>query len=163
MNLREWYGQQSPRDRRVLLVGGGFLLLVVLWLGAVKPFLKHLATARGQVETQRELLAYMRGSAAQVLALRGQGGGGGGSLPAGASLAQVVNQAAGEAGLSLSRWQPEGEDKLQLWLDDADFDALVIWLGRLQNQYGVAVDSININQGEAPGRVKVRLGLKGRA
>ncbi|MBI2381365.1 MAG: type II secretion system protein M [Gammaproteobacteria bacterium] len=160
MSLRDWYEQQSPRDRRVLLVGAGALGLALLWLVVIKPFGKYMSTTRLQVEGQRELLGYMRQSAAQVLALRGQGGASG-TLPGGMSLAQAVNQAATENGLTLSRWQPDGEHKLQLWLDDADFDALVIWLGRLESQYGARVDSIAVNQGEAPGRVKVRLALVG--
>lgn len=161
--LREWFEQQSPRDRRVLLVGGAVLLLGLVYALGLKPFNTHLSQARLAVDGQRKVLVQVQQGVSEILARRGQGGGSTGSLPAGSSLAQIVNQAAGEQQLTLSRMQPDNEGRLQLWLDDAEFDALLIWLGKLEGQYGVQVDSINISRGEVPGRVKVRVALKAGA
>lgn len=158
-SLRQWYEQQSPRDQRVLLIGGAVLALGLFWAIAVKPVLRQLDTNRKAVAAQREVLAQVRLGVTQVLAARGQGGGG--SLPAGMSLAQVVNQAATEQQLTLSRMQPDNDGKFQLWLDDAPFDEVLKWLGKLESSYGVSVDSINISRGEVPGRVKVRVALRG--
>lgn len=156
--LKDWYQEQSPRDKRILQVGGAVLAFALVYALVWKPFNTRLIANRLAVETSRSTLAELRQLAPELAARRGSGSG---SLPAGMSLPQAVNQVAGEFQLNLSRWQPDGDDKVQLWLDDASFDSLVTWLGALNSRYGIRIDSINISRGEAPGQVKVRVALQG--
>jgi type II secretory pathway component PulM len=73
----------------------------------------------------------------------------------------LVARTAREAGLgeALRDQSPDGDAGLRLRLEAASFDTLVTWLGSLQQQYGVTIESANIDAA-APGLVNATLSLK---
>lgn len=160
MNLKNWFEGQSPRDRKIILAAGVFLAVLVLWGLVYAPFARSVSQNKKQLEAQREMLTLVRKAAAEVQALRASGLGGGGGIPDGMSLAQVVNQVASEQSMQLSRMQPDDEG-LQVWLDDVEFNSAVIWLGAMDSSYGIRVSNINVTRGESDGKVKIRVGLRG--
>lgn len=54
--LQGWYRGLGDRDRRALGLGGIVLIPVVLWLGAVRPYLSSLEDLRDRTESERSLL-----------------------------------------------------------------------------------------------------------
>ena len=61
-----------PRDRLALGLLGGFLLLVLLYLLLWRPVSQNLEQARGFLQQQRALHAYLQEHAPQVRALQGK-------------------------------------------------------------------------------------------
>jgi type II secretory pathway component PulM len=49
--------------------------------------------------------------------------------------------------------QPDGNQSVRVQLEAAPFDILLAWLATLDRQYGLGVDSITIDRGNAPGLV----------
>jgi len=67
----------------------------------------------------------------------------------------VVNQTAGSYGLVITRMQPQG-DKIQVWMDDVPFDALLGYLSELVQKKGLSLESVDLAEADVPGYVKVR-------
>lgn len=82
----------------------------------------------------------------------------------GQSLLAVVDQAARKdrLGTVLKRIEPEGTRIVRVWFEQAIFDDVLLWLGNLQNTYGVRITSISIDhQGGSSGSVNARVELEG--
>jgi general secretion pathway protein M len=152
-----WWLRLAPRDQRTLLIGG--LLLAVLlpyWL-AWLPLVERGERLTEMVTQQREDLAWMETAAQQLRELRGSA-----AAPlasGGGSLLGRVDVAVREAGLSgtVRRVQPEGDDRVQVWLEGIGFDAMLGWLTVLQRDHGVRVDSLAVDRRAEPGMVDGRV------
>lgn len=154
MNLVEWYRSLAERERKVVLYGGitAALLLVV---GGIVKLGAAVDAAEARVETKRTDLAWMQAVAPRLRA-----------MPArrpDESLPLLVDRTARDAGLAgaLSGSDPAGQGALRVRLQDAPFDAIVLWLGRLQQERGVFVESASIDATEAEGLVNASLVLRG--
>lgn len=77
----------------------------------------------------------------------------------GRTLMALVTRSAGEAGLSLQRFEPSGEDAIRVWLENAPFAEVAAWLERLNGSHGVVIDQAAMDRASEPGRVSVRLTL----
>jgi type II secretory pathway component PulM len=86
----------------------------------------------------------------------------GGPDLSGQSLVVVVDRSARAAGLgaALARNQPVGEDGIRVRLENASFDALAAWLGRLSGGSGLTIDSASFERAPDDGRVNASLTLR---
>ena len=64
--IRAWWNAQSARDRRVLLVGGSVVAILLVWALLWIPLSRARASLSAQVTQQRADLAWMRQSLAQA-------------------------------------------------------------------------------------------------
>jgi general secretion pathway protein M len=153
----QWFATQSPRDQRVLKLLGAFVAVVGIWLLLWVPVRDGLAVARARhadaLEDYRWILAHQDEARTAAAARQGAGGRSGQAL-----LSEVASSARSE-GLTLNRFQPEGQDALAVSLDDVEFGALVLWLDRLAREQGVTVRQASIDAREQPGRVRARIVL----
>ena len=159
--LRAWLAGLEPRERRVLAAGAAALVILALYGLVWQPLSGGLGRLRTEVRAQTGTLQWMEGAAGEVQRLRSADRSEQGRL-GGHSLLAAVDQSAQAAGLSdaLKRVEPEGSDRVRVWMDDAAFDQLVGWLGTLQDKYGVQSTIISVQRQDAPGRVNVRMTLK---
>jgi general secretion pathway protein M len=70
---------------------------------------------------------------------------------------------AGDLGKSVKRVQPDGQTKARVWLENANFDAMIKWLESLQRQQGIRIVTSVIEKQEEAGIVNARLVLEGSA
>jgi len=144
----------SPRERRMVFVGGG-LALVLLVFGVLVPLDRSVAHAQQRLAKKHADLAWMQSVAPEIAA----------SAPppaaTGESLLVIVDRSAREAGLanSLAGSEPGASGSLSVRLEKAPFDALIAWLARLAQQSGVAIDSATIERAGAPGLVNAAIVL----
>jgi len=157
--MKAWFMSLEANERRMLLSGGGLLLVMLLYVGIWEPLTNKVDSLRVSTAEQQSLLAWMRGAAKEVKQLRGRGGQQ--AKPAsGGSLLSLVDRTAksGRLGGALKRVQPDGDNKVRVWLEAANFDDLVRWLSALETRHGVHVESSVFQALEdAPGRVDGRL------
>jgi general secretion pathway protein M len=145
----------SPRDRRILLVGGAIAAILFV-LAVIMPLDHSVSYLHDQVTRKQADLVWMRSAAPEIAA----------SGPVrsnvGESLIVIVDQSARESGLggSLAGSQPSGTGNLSVQLQKAPFDALVGWLARLSQQNGVQIESATIDSAGEPGLVDASLVLK---
>ncbi|MBK1672922.1 general secretion pathway protein GspM [Ectothiorhodospira shaposhnikovii] len=158
-----WWQALSSRDRRILILGGLFLALILpyglIWL----PLNDRVEATARTVERLQGDLGWMEAASAQVRAARGQSG----PAPAAQgtqSLLGLVDATARQANLasSLRRVQPEGAGTVRVWMENVAFDDLLRWLDGLGQQYGIQVSGLVVDRQPAAGRVNARLVLEGQ-
>ncbi|KZY73507.1 type II secretion system protein GspM [Oleiphilus sp. HI0067] len=74
-------------------------------------------------------------------------------------LVSTVTNMARKQSLNLKRFEPSGENKVKLWVEDVSFDTLVTWLSTLERSVGVQVEQISVEKEDKPGVVSARLTL----
>lgn len=155
-----WFHGLSSRDQlalKVMLVALGFFALFFLvW----KPAVEFRDRSRDLAEQRYSDLVWMVQNEAQARGLSRQGGSGGqGSLPQGQSLLTVISTTARGQGITLQRFEPRGDEKINVWLEKVEFNKLMNWLEMLNKQFGIDVEQISVDRGNEAGRVQARLSL----
>ncbi|GAB4350028.1 MAG: type II secretion system protein M [Gammaproteobacteria bacterium] len=161
--MRAWWAGLAQNERRLVMLGGVALLVVLFYALIWLPLQKERDRLTEELSAQRENLAWMQTHAAEARALLAK-------RPSvrplsGQSLLGLVDRTVRGNRLTetLQRIQPEGNDAVRVWLEAASFDDVSRWLGQLEQRHGIRVESINIERHQAPGRVTVRLTLKSPA
>jgi general secretion pathway protein M len=159
--MKQWLAQLNPRERRAVLTGAAALAVIFVYFLAWQPFTNHLKQLRSRAETQQEQLAWMRQAAHDAQQLRAAVPAAG-RLPPDQSLLGVADQTAkgGNLGSAMKRIEPEGQHSARVWLEQAAFDDLMLWLQNLKRDYGVHAADIVIERQEAAGRVNARITLE---
>lgn len=150
----------EARERMFLVTGAAALLVFSLYLGVWRPMATGVVELRTSVDAQRATIQWMLSSAGEVRAR--QAGSKKTSLGlAGRSLLAVVDKSARGAGLGpvLKRVEPEGNDAVRVWLENAPFDKLITWIAGLSEKRGVAVRAITVERQNEKGWVNSRVTL----
>ena len=154
--------QLSPRERRTVVGGGAALILVVLYFGIWLPLTDKMDALGRSVMQKRQDVAWMRQAAAEVRQLKGTSAAS--STASGSrSLLGVINQTARPLlkGAVVKRVEEEQRDSVRVWIEQTAFDDLMRWLDLLERRHGVTISSLVIDRQDQPGRVNVRLIVRG--
>jgi general secretion pathway protein M len=157
--MNDWWRGLNTRERWA--VGGGavalsaVLIYVLLW----QPLQQRLRGLRQTVAAQQAEVAWMRQAAAEVQRLSRVPVPAQTLLPERRSLLVLVDGSAGGAGLggAVKRVEPQGDDRLQVQLEQVGFDALIRWLADLQRRHGIVIDNAALEGQTEGGRVNARL------
>jgi type II secretory pathway component PulM len=154
MNALQWYRSLEEREQRTVLYGG-IAAAALLLIGGLWALNSATSAAETRVATKRADLAWMQAVAPRLR-----------SMPAprpDESLTLLVARTAKDTGLAgaLDAVDPVGQGGLSVRLEDAPFDAVVILLGRVQQERGLVVESATIEGTPTEGLVNVSLVLRG--
>ncbi len=160
--LKGRYLALEPRERLLVTTGAAVLAVVRYYLLVWEPLAKAREQATTQIAAEQALAAEL--AAATPLARQALGRSSAGAAPISAqnrSLLAVVDQTGKAAGLGqgVRRVQPEGDDRVRIWLEGVEFNRTVRWLHQLETRHGMVVDSADMGAQSAPGQVEARLGL----
>lgn len=157
--MREWWISRAPRERAILIVAGFLLVVMLYFLMIWEPLQKgaqRLAQEKAQVQ---ELNGWLLGIQPELQQLRRNQ-----SKPAksGGSVLAIADSSAKTGGLgsSVKRMQPEGDNTVRVWLENAPFNTVLAWLYKLEQQNAIRATDLNISRDTEPGQVKARLTLK---
>ena len=155
MNVRGWLANLSERERRLVYAAAALAGVLLLYLVLVLPLQHASRRSAGRLEKKTADLAYLHAAAPRLASVNV-----GGVADSGESIAVLVDRTAREAGLggALRDQSPTGQG-VRLRFEGASFDAMVAWLGALQAQHGVAIESAMIGAAAAPGLVNASLTL----
>lgn len=157
------YDQLPRRDQQALSVLAVAIILGILYFGIWRPATGFHDEAVDARERATELLAWLEANRQSLERLSSAGasqGAAGADTPAdGRALMALVTRSASEAGLSLQRFEPSGEDAIRVWLEGARFTEVASWLERLNTGHGVQIDQASMDRQNDPGIVSVRLTL----
>lgn len=156
--MKAWWLGKTPREQQALVIGAAALLLMLLYLILWQPFVDAVDEQRIKVKNQQVTLDWMEQNLPEILAMRNQRRMAG-NTRTNEALLTLVDRTAKQKQLrqQIKRIKPQGDDKVQLWVEEAVFDTLLQWLGGLTTQYGVQIESLNIDRQEQPGLVNARL------
>ena len=155
------WARLSPRERRILVVAAVLILVVLPYWLVWQSLGEQAERMERSVAGLYEDVAWMQAAAERVSRLHP---GDAATTPATAdrSPLSVIDRTAREGPLSgtVRRVQPEGAGAVRVWLEDAPFDDLVLWLGTLERDYGLRVTSLVVDRQPPEGRVSARLSLE---
>lgn len=156
--LRAWYGGLAPRERRLVLLGGAVVLLLIVYLAIVSPVRSTYNGLRQDVQAKRQLLAYIDRAAVRLHADSTDHIG---QLPPGQSVFTATSAAIQSSPISaaVQRIEQTQTGGVRLSLSGVEFDALTRWLDSLATQEGVVVTRATIEQATGPGTVDATLTL----
>ncbi|MBU1691491.1 MAG: type II secretion system protein M [Gammaproteobacteria bacterium] len=160
--FQQFWMQASPRER--WLIGGGFglLLVVVLVFYVWQPLVHDRQKLRANLPQLRASAEQMRLNAAEVARLK--------MLPAAASsqnggIRSAVENSSVAFKLrdSMSQISVEGDGRVSISMTTVPFDSWVRWLGHLQEQYRIRLESCQVEALPQPGMVRIKAVLAGKA
>lgn len=134
--LRQRWLLLAPREQNLLRILAIFLALVFLVYGVWLPSHRGAEKFQRQYEKNRELIALMQSQT---------GAGNGASSQATGSILSMVSGSATGNSLTLSRIEPEGGDKVRVWLERADFNRIATWLAGLHTQ-GIVLKEAHVEK-----------------
>lgn len=154
MMLSDWYAKLAPREQKTVLYGG-IAAAALLLVGGTRQLHVSSASAATRIEAKRADLAWMQSVAPRLQAMP--------AVRSDESLPLLVDRTARDAGLAqaLSGADPAGNGGLRVRFEGASFDALVVWLSRIQQERGLVVDTASIEGTGAEGLVNASLVLRG--
>lgn len=145
-NTQNWYSHLSPRDQTITKALAALMALVLvytwIWVPSAEGKIKAQKRYQSEMnfhETMKENAHLFKSGAAKT----GTTGG---------SILSIVNSTAKAKGVQLSRFEPDGDGGLRIWLDKASFDKAIDWLELLELERGIKVEQISmdkVNQGIA--------------
>ena len=153
---QQWFAALEMRERVMVVACAIVVVIAALFLGVWEPLVKSRGDRLEALDRARSLSDRIEHAA--ILA----GNSNQASAPGGnASLLAAIDQSSKQEPMNKapSRIQPQGDREVRVWFEDVSFDASVQWLARLQTQYGIQVQSLDIEPESAPGRVKFRASL----
>jgi general secretion pathway protein M len=157
--IRDWLDARQPQERMFLLVGAAVVLLALIYFAALGPFYRAIDARAERVAQKKQDLAWMRTASVEI---RSQAANQAGApAPTGESLVVLLDRTARESGLgsAVTGQTPMGTGGMRVELNGAPFDALVVWLGTLQQRYAVSTESASIARTDKPGLVNASLVL----
>ncbi len=159
--MRSFLAGLSPRERNLVIGGALFVIAAGLYFLFWKPLTAHVEQLEQRVTESQALYRWMQQAADEVHRLKGTSSTAPG-VRGGASLLGLINQTARSVlkDAVLKRVEEDQRDTVRVWIEQAGFDDLVLWLASLRRQYAVEVSSIVVDRTDEPGRVNVQLILE---
>ena len=160
--MRNWFDALEDREKIVVLAAAVVVVVTVFWFGIWRPLDSGQESAALRVDAWRSSLR-------ELQPLKGQIQGAGSAQPNQAGqdqpLVVIIDSTLRQRGLygSLQRSQPTPSGNgIRVEFEDAAFDDLMLWLGDINRQYGLLVQSGNFSvaSAESPGRVDSTLTLE---
>lgn len=159
--LRQFWQQCSPRERWMTGCGLAMVLAALMYFYAWQPLGRERHRLRASLPQLRANAERMHLSAAEAARLK--------ALPSSASLPQggirdAVEQSAAAYKLrdSISQISAEGGGRLGITMAAVSFDSWARWLGQMQAQYRIRLESCRVEALPQPGMVRVQAVLAGK-
>lgn len=158
-----WWQTLSARERILVIFALSVITIAGFFLAIWEPLAKRVTTLRETVKAERNQVAWMEQAALEI---HNQKGTNSTSKKAqGESLLTIIDRSVRKAGMgaNLNRIEPEGKDKVRLWLNNLPFETIISWLVELNKSEGVTPESFVVDRQTTPGRVNARLVLLPRS
>jgi general secretion pathway protein M len=157
--MKEWWQSKTSQEHMAMIIGAAAILVLLVYLLMWRPFMQALDNKALLVESQQITLKWMQENLDLVKSLRRQQRG---KAPSSnEALLTLVDRTAKKIQLrqQIQRIKPQGDNAVQLWIEQAPFDTIILWLGQLIHTHAIGIDSLNIDKQDKPGLVNARLVL----
>jgi len=160
LGLQKQYEMLPPRDRSVLKIFSIILMMFIIFYAMWLPAHGYMENAQRDVEQNKQLLTLVKQNKALLSSLsRSSGSSKTDKVMSSQQLVSSVTNMAKRNGVLLKRFEPSGERKIKVWVDNASFDKMISWLTALNKSLNVSVEQISIEKDDAAGLVSARLTL----
>ncbi|WP_066964357.1 type II secretion system protein GspM [Microbulbifer sp. Q7] len=145
-----------PSDQRALAMLALFLGAIFIVFGLFKPAQAYFDNARAEAQQSRELVTWIEQQRPQLERVQRNMGG---QSQAQGTLLQRVTAAANNHKVTIKRFEPEGDGRIRLWIDEARYQDLQPWLNTLLQQRFI-IRSVSVDALGEEGMVSARLTLE---
>nr|WP_246386860.1 type II secretion system protein M [Litorivivens lipolytica] len=157
LNQIDWrMSGRTPRERQIVLGAVIIGIPLIVWALIWQPLLDWRSSEQQRLESRQRTLEWMQGAAAKIEGYRRSGRQSTGR--SGGSPEQSITRTAAALGLSLSRMEPGGDQRFNVFFSDAEYKNLLRFLHQLQEQ-GLVIESLTMGQLPQAGHVSVRMTL----
>lgn len=147
--MKEWFAQLEQREQLSLVVLAFALALYVLYMLVWSP----LESKRDQLILQNQGVASslqrVDAMVSEITQLRDSGGG----RNQRRNLTSLINQSTARLEIQVNRLQPNSRGEIQVRLEGAAFDDLMVWLHEMEYREALLVREVSITQSGSVGRV----------
>jgi general secretion pathway protein M len=150
-----WFYGLQPRERWIVGVGAVLVVIIVGWGFVLKPMRAETARLQASVATKQRLLIDVARVEAERPTTVADGRKG-----TDQTLYQLMDSTAREYGLGQPRSRANGPSGVDVTLQNASFDAMVMWIAALQDRYGIEVETASLTPTREPGLVNANLLLR---
>ncbi len=157
------YDHLPRRDQQALMLLAVAVTLAIVYFAIWRPAVEYRRDADVERKNAAELVNWMQANQARIQQLaqsRNPDRSSTSTLSDSRALMSTVTRSAGEAGLTLQRFEPSGERAIRVWMEKVPFNQVAAWLEKLTTDYGIQVDQAALDRGDDPGIVSVRLTLQ---
>jgi general secretion pathway protein M len=149
--LKARFNALTDREQILVIISAVVVLIGVFYFAIWKPLNSGIDREQKLLSNQATLLTWVKSQSARAAQLRQSSG----VKPFTGSLPQAVNRTTSRHGIAISRMQPQGEEELQVWVDEAEFNSVLAWLQALENM-GVLIKQVDIAEADQGGIVRIR-------
>ncbi len=159
--MKQWFFSRQPQERFALVIMAIFLtgaaLYALFWL----PLNEEIAQKQRWISEQQKTVSWMQQTAAKINQLT-QNANTNQRKRGNEALLTTVDSTAKRHKIrdAVKRIKPQGNNKVQLWLEQAPFDRMIRWLDTLQQRHGVSISTITIDRQSSSGLVNARINLE---
>lgn len=136
-SLKNWWRERSDREQRLVAAMTVMLVIVIGWLGIIRPLGAATAEARERHARAVVALADLRSLRQQAERASKRP-----SLPPDELLAPFVARNAADAGLTVERFEAEGAHQAKLNIAAVRPSAFFGWAQRLEVRHGLVVQQV---------------------
>lgn len=158
--MKEWFNSLAPRERIMVSAAAVVVVLAILYLALWEPLNTSVEQLHKRVRQQKQLVAWLHQKEPRIKELRAKKGQ---TAPKaqGDSILSIINRSSEKAGLrsSIKRIQPQNDQLVRIWIEEATFNDVVTWLHRLDRQYGISVNTLDLKPASHMGQVKGNMRL----
>lgn len=147
--IKDWYSGLNQRERSMVTILGAMMILLIIFIAVVLPIKKYVNGLNNDVQQLESDLPIV---ASKVQALQTRSGNS--TQVTRQSLNQLITNSSKRYGLKFSRIEERKRDEeIQVRLDDVEFDQLLRWVGQLEQQQGLVIDTLRVSDNDESGIV----------
>ena len=149
--LLAWWNGLAYREQQLLGACAVVLVIGIFYWGIWSPLNQAEHDALEDVQKAQRTLTDIKQKANRIIALKKNDT----KTTSGGSLSRIISASARAYGLTITRMQPQG-NKIQVWMDEVPFEALLSYLDDIVQSKGLILDNLDIAETDTSGIVKVR-------
>ncbi|MGD2117155.1 MAG: type II secretion system protein GspM [Chromatiales bacterium] len=151
--MTAWFLSLNKRDRKAVSTGIMIIAAVLFYLLVFEPLNHVLQEQRLRVESRNENLSNFRELVREYQSLDGKAENK--HADENRSLISIIDQSSKSSLISQSikRLTPEGEERVRVHFEEAEFNRVINWLIMNYEQNGVRAESLSLRETEMPGVV----------
>ena len=138
--MRDWFDSLQERERIFVIAAAALLVIAIFYLAIWMPLAKSQKSMATSVDIWSDQLAQLRPIVGKLQTQNGP------RTISNESLVVIVDRTVRDHGLAnaLQRSQPTGTNGVRVQFENAAFDDLVLWLGALNINDGLRVQTANL-------------------
>jgi type II secretory pathway component PulM len=149
----QWFAQQTPRERIILMAGALMLSIYVCVLLLFKPLLQSRELSAQRVQSALQSLQVVTTLSDELMRVRTDVRVSSGRQ----NISQLLDASAGQAGLRLTALEPSADGQaVSVRLDNAELGDVLLWLAALEQSGQLQIDALTLTPASG-GQVAVSL------